>query len=210
MVGCVPEHSRSHDWLRAGSLRRPHHKLRSVLLQPRVVFIVVRVHPEHVTVESVGMIHFEQMTQLMDNYAVDDFRRGEHQQAVEVQVAFGAAASPSCLLMADGDPAGPDPEERCVVCDARGDIRPRLLGKVPYVRRGEKTLFPRPISGLLMQGKLLIDPASVLGNDPLDLAPTSAEWGLYQKPVVGDLKADGFSFAADQFVIQIVHIVVHG
>jgi hypothetical protein len=58
----------------------------------------------------------------MHHHAVDDFRRREHQQAVEVQVAFRAAASPPCFLGTDGDSAGLYAEQRRVIRDALRNV----------------------------------------------------------------------------------------
>ena len=41
----------------------------------------------------------------MHDYAVNHFPRGQHQETVEIEVAFGAAAAPAAALGADGDAA---------------------------------------------------------------------------------------------------------
>lgn len=51
----------------------------------------------------------------MDNHIVQNFFRGEDQTPVKVQVAFAAAASPACLLLADGDPPVGDIHDSCVI-----------------------------------------------------------------------------------------------
>ena len=84
------------------------HDFGSVFRKPGVVLAVVRVDAEHVVVETLGMIHLEQVAELVNDHAVYYLGRSQHQQAVEVEIAFGAAAAPSGFLVSDRDSAGAD------------------------------------------------------------------------------------------------------
>ena len=52
----------------------------------------------------------------MDDHAVKHFRRRKHQQTVEVEISFGAAASPFCTLGANADSAVTDADQSGIVC----------------------------------------------------------------------------------------------
>ena len=109
------------------------HDFGSVFRKPGVVLAVVRVDAEHVVVETLGMIHLEQVAELMNDHAVDHLWRGQHQQAVEVEIAFGAATAPSGFLISYGDPAGTDAEERGVIGNTLRNVLLGLLREAPYI-----------------------------------------------------------------------------
>ena len=49
------------------------------------------------------MVHMDAVAEFVDDHVIDDFRRRQHKQAVEVQIAFGTAAAPARFLVADRD-----------------------------------------------------------------------------------------------------------
>ena len=114
------------------------------------------------------MVHFFSVTELMDYDAVDDFRRGQHQQTVEIQIPFGAAASPSCFLDSDRNPAIGDADEGRVILYA---FRDRLEGSVcerlDFIRR-QFTSGVQLFLFRLLFGKIVLDPPSVLRYKELD------------------------------------------
>ena len=138
----------------------------------------------------------------MDDHAVYDFGRGEHEQAVEVQIAFGAAAAPSGLLLSDGDSAWMDAEKRGIVGDALRDVFLRLRYEMADVVFAQEALAECSFASLLMQSHLLADPVLVRRNHALDLALACAHGSPHQQTFVCDLKPDRFSFAADYSVVH--------
>lgn len=61
------------------------------------------------------------VAQLMHDDVVENFRRCQKEKTVEVQIAFGAAASPAGFLAADRDIAVVDAYQRSEVGDALRD-----------------------------------------------------------------------------------------
>ena len=65
-------------------LPSPSHDDGAVLRQPFMPFIICRICFVYLRIESLGVVHLLAVTQLVDDYAVDDFYRGEHNQTVKV------------------------------------------------------------------------------------------------------------------------------
>ena len=51
------------------------------------------------------MIHVLSVAEFMYHDAVDHLIRQQHEQAIEIQIAFAGAAAPAGALVADGDPS---------------------------------------------------------------------------------------------------------
>ena len=178
------------------------HDFWSVFRKPGVVLAVVRVDAEHVVVETLGMIHLEQVAELVNDHAVYYLGRSQHQQAVEVEIAFGAAAAPSGFLVSDRDSAGADAEERSVIKNALRNVFPGLLRETPDVAFAEDALGLGRRLRLLVLRRLFSDPGLMGGDHSLNLAPARSQRGPHEKSLVGYFQIDGFSFAAYYSVIH--------
>ena len=172
------------------------HDFGSVFRKPGVVLAVVRVDAEHVVVETFGMIHLEQVAELVNDHAVYYLGRSQHQQAVEVEIAFGAAAAPSGFLVSDRDSAGADAEERSVIKNALRNVFPGLLRETPDVAFAEDALGLGRRLRLLVLRRLFSDPGFMRGNHALDFASARSQRSPHEKSPVGYFQTDGFSFAA--------------
>ena len=59
-----------------------------MLLEPLQALPVVWQHPLHLGPEPGRVVHLQPVAQLVNHHIVDDMVGGEHQQAVEIQVAL--------------------------------------------------------------------------------------------------------------------------
>ena len=166
------------------------------------MFAVLREDAKDVCVESVRMVHLEQVAMFVDVLAVDCLGRCQHEQAVEVEVAFCAATAPSGFLFSDGDSSRVHSEKRGIVSDALWDICFGLRSQLFNVVFIKNSGIESRRASLLVQSHLLVDPVFVLRYHALDLASAGPEWGAYEQTFIRYLKTDGFSFAADEFVFH--------
>ena len=77
------------------------------------------------------MVHLLAMTKLMNHNTIQHLRRGKHQQAVEIEISFTAAAAPLGTLVPYGDPAIGDTNLRGVVFHSFRDDLDGLICKSP-------------------------------------------------------------------------------
>ena len=116
----------------------------------------------------------------MDDHAVDDFRRGQHEQAIEVQISLCTATAPPCFLFADGDAAGMYAEHRRIIGDPSRDILRRCIGQTVQVFLRKKSLFQSAVRCLSSLRHLTIDPGLVRGDDALNITDRGAQRCSYQ------------------------------
>ena len=83
------------------------------------------------------MIHFQAVAQLMYNNTVQNAGRRQAQQAVEVQIASGAAAAPPGLLIADRDVSVRNANKRRVVRDSLRNDAGCFLRQCLQLRAGQ-------------------------------------------------------------------------
>lgn len=102
-----------------------------------------------------------QMAQLMDDHIIQDGRRRQHEPPVKGKRASGAAASPACLLIPDGD----------AVVGAAGELMEMgdSFRKI-FFRRGDIALFQGEPLGVGQLGDgtvtLFFLNFQILGDDP--------------------------------------------
>ncbi len=82
---------------------QPRQQHRAVLCQPGPAGPVIRADAGQFGIKRRGVVHVAPVAELMRHDAVDDLRRHQHQQAVEIQVPLGRAAPPTGALRPDGD-----------------------------------------------------------------------------------------------------------
>ena len=130
----------------------------------------------------------------MDHHIVDDMVRGQHQQAVEIEVALAGAAAPATALVADGDAPVGHAHQGGEVPHPFGDDGQRLLGQCFDLNLGE--LGPRSRDFFQMA----LDPAPLALNETVDLSGGQSFGCPDDNTVSGDLDADAFSVTADQTI----------
>lgn len=124
------------------------HDPASVILQPLSALSVIRQDFFDLLPETGGMVHFLSMTKFMHHDIIQNFLRHQKKQAVKVQVAFSAAASPSCPLIPYSDAPVGDANDRCIITNLlrnklhclRGKFLKFLLRKCLF-----PTLLPQPL-----------------------------------------------------------------
>ena len=86
------------------------HQPAAVFFEPLDAKLIVGQDPSDFRPEAGRVIHLFPVAELMDHDVVEYFRRRQEQQAVEIQVSLGTAASPAGLLAADRDTSVIDPD----------------------------------------------------------------------------------------------------
>ena len=117
------------------------------------------------------MVVVDGMAQLVDDHIVQHLRRREHQQAVKIQIALAAAASPQGVLTADGDSAVGHTHQRGKIGDPFRYCLPRLPGKhlQLLIRKHGKPRRSSPLFQMLFNpvGFAFHEPANIRIGHPL-------------------------------------------
>ena len=100
-----------------------------MILKPLLSTLVIRYDPGHFIPEAIRVIHFLSMAQLMNHNIVQHSPRNQGQQAVEIQISFTAAASPSGMLGAYCNLIVGYSHERCIVLNTLRNQCPCLLSQ---------------------------------------------------------------------------------
>lgn len=103
----------------------------AVLPQPSLLLRIVRKNRCHQRPETSGVVHFLPVAELMHDDIVDDLRRRQHEETVEIEIPLRAAASPSGPLMPDRDTSIGDTDALCVHRYTRRDVLRRLMAEPP-------------------------------------------------------------------------------
>ena len=100
-----------------------------MILEPLLSTLVIRNNPGHFIPETIRMIHFLSMAQLMHHNIVQHFPRNQGQQAVEIQISLTAAATPPGLLGAYCNLIVGYSHEGCIVLNTLRYQHPCLLSQ---------------------------------------------------------------------------------
>ena len=79
------------------------------------------------------MVHFLPVTELMHDDIVDDLRRRQHEETVEIEISLHAAASPAGPLMTDRDTSIRDADALRVQRYTWWDVLRRLMAELPQL-----------------------------------------------------------------------------
>lgn len=79
------------------------------------------------------MVHFLPVAELMHDDIVDDLRRCQHEETVEIEISLRAAASPAGPLMTDRDASIRDAEALRVQRYTWWDVLRRLMAELPQL-----------------------------------------------------------------------------
>ena len=130
----------------------------------------------------------------MDDHVVDHFGRGEHQQAVETEIAFCRAAAPAAFLAADSHAAVGYADLRSVIRDQRGEIFLRLCFECGNLFRGKGNDGRKRLEGM----QFLFDPVLLAVDDFIDaIFAYKLRTKHMHSAFPGDADGDGLSAAAD-------------
>ena len=113
-----------------------------MLPQPALLLRIIRKNRRHQRPEASGVVHFLPVTELMCDDIVDDLRRGQHEETVEIEIPLRAAASPAGPLMADRDASIGDANALRVHRYTWRDVLRRLMAELPQFlvrQRGQCT-----------------------------------------------------------------------
>ena len=97
------------------------HQPSAIFFQPLDFCFVVRDDSGYFCPEAGRVVHLLSVAQFVDDDVVEDLWRRQEKKAVEIEVSFGAAASPAGFLAADRDAAVVDAHERGKMRDALRD-----------------------------------------------------------------------------------------
>ena len=146
------------------------------------------------SVECFGMVHLFSVSQLMDDYIVQNSLRGEDKSPVEVQVAGAAAAPPSGLLFPDGDPAVSHAYDTGVVCRLLREYGPGGLHVMfPFLFRQRRAGWGRMRPGFF---EMFYHPVLFTAYKRIDEGTGAAVWSPDPDfSVTSDLDRDGLAAA---------------
>ena len=150
------------------------------------------------------MVHLLAVAQLVDHHAVDDLRRTEHQQAVEIQIPFGGAAAPAAFLVADGDVPVGHPHQRCEIPHSLRDEDQRLIRQLMYFFHGQPGFVRQALPAGLGPVHIAFDFVAVLLHEGRDFFICAAKRRADQHPVRRDLRRERLSAAADDRVVHVI------
>ena len=120
------------------------------------------------------MVHLFSVSQLMDDYIVQNSLRGEDKSPVEVQVAGAAAAPPSGLLFPDGDPAVSHAHDTGVVCRLLREYGPGGLHVMfPFLFRQRRAGWGRMRPGFF---EMFYHPVLFTADKRIDEGTGTAVW----------------------------------
>lgn len=105
----------------------------AVLPQPALLLCIVRKNRCNQRPEACGVVHFLPVAELMHDDIVDDLRRCQHEETVEIEISLRAAASPAGPLMTDRDASIRDAEALRVQRYTWRDILRRLMAELPQL-----------------------------------------------------------------------------
>ena len=128
----------------------------------------------------------------MDHHIVDDMVRGQHQQAVEIDVALAGAAAPAAALVADGDAPVGHTHDGGEMPHPVGDDGQRFLRQCFDFSLREFGLGSRDLR------QMALDPAPLALHKVVDLSDRQPLRRTDDHTVCGDLNADAFPVAADE------------
>ena len=105
----------------------------TVLPQPAFLLRIVRKNRGNQRPEAGGVVHFLPVAELMHDDIIDDLRRRQHEETVEIKIPLRAAASPAGPLMADRDASTGDADALRVHRYPWRDVLRRLLAELPQL-----------------------------------------------------------------------------
>lgn len=149
--------------------------------------------------ESGGVVQLQSVAQLVDHDIVDDMRRGEHQQAIEIEVSLAGAAAPAAALIADGDVSVAHAYDGGVMPHALRYNGQGLPGQLLNLGSCKLRLGFRELC------QMALDPAPFALDIMLDLGVGCGPGGANHDALRGDLDGDAFPVAADEGVGDRVH-----
>ena len=165
-----------------------------VFFQPFPAFAVVRQYPFHLRPEFWRVVHFQAVAQFVDHHIVDDMVRGQHQQAVEIEVALAGTAAPTAALVADGDAPVGHAHHGGEVPHPVGDDGQSLPGQCFDLFLGEFGLGGRDLR------QMALNPAPLALDKAVDFSGRQPLRRTDDHTVGGDLNADAFPVAADEAI----------
>ena len=174
----------------------PLHEYSAVVAKPLIPLPVLRKHPEDFIIEFLRVVHLLEVTKLMNNDCVYDFRRRQHQKTIKVQIAFAAAAAPFCFLFSYCNSAGFNSYERRVVSHSSRYVFLRPCGEPGNILFAEKPCPDRPLLFPFQSFHSLLDPAFCRSNGPLDFSGACSLGRTNQHPVCSHFDADCSASAA--------------
>ena len=182
------------------------HQLPTILLQPPDTCLVVRDHPGHFGPEAGRVVHLFSVAELVNDDVVEDLGRCQKKEAVEIEVAFGTAASPAGLLAADRDGSVVDADERRKVSDALGDHnRSPLLeaAQLGVCKSGDRIGFFLRLAGENLRA-VDADPFALIVEEGLYVLLGNTHGGAHNNAAIGlDFHGECFSITSDQFIFHV-------
>lgn len=128
----------------------------------------------------------------MDHHIVDDMVRGQHQQAVEIEVALAGTAAPAAALVADGDAPVGHAHDGGKMPHPVGDDGQCFPGQCFNLGPGEFGLGSRELR------QMALNPAPFALDKAVDFSGRQPLRRTDDHTVSGDLNADAFPVTADE------------